>query len=429
MKTLENEKTFETLYGYDVKNKIKEWNICVKDHGDHSLMSYSYGYIDGKKVECVQKITKGKNIGKKNETTHYQQAILEAQSKWTRKSDEGYLTNLQQLKNQKQQLNTTQNNQKQNTKQIENLENEIKNLNLSIFPMLAQDFFKHRSKLKFPCYIQKKLDGYRLIYDYKSDKLQSRTGKVFGVLQNTELHRSIKMFCEEYIKKYKLNNVTLDGELYVHDPEFNFENYGILRKTKSLTSSEKETLNKIKYHIYDIINDLTFYQRYNNLQDFFTEYNSKNNNEKLVLVETISCENFDDIKKNHILFTQQNYEGSILRNKDAFYKCKARSSDLLKYKDFFDAEYEIVDYTFEKNTDKNNNENLIVWICKNEKDDLFNVRPKGNENERIMLYKKAQEFIGQQLWVKYFELTEAGIPRFPTTMRSSYTEYIRNKTF
>lgn len=74
-------KIFDTLYGYDVNNKIKEWNIQVQNMNTHSLMIYSYGYIDGKKVECNQIINKGKNIGKKNSTSHFEVAFKIACSK------------------------------------------------------------------------------------------------------------------------------------------------------------------------------------------------------------------------------------------------------------------------------------------------------------------------------------------------------------
>ena len=83
------------------------------------------------------------------------------------------------------------------------------------------------------------------------------------------------------------------------------------------------------------------------------------------------------------------------------------------------------DFTFEKDTSKND-ENLIVWICKTESGDTFNIRPKGTREERQDLYKRGNQFIGRRLHVKYFELTESNIPRFPTTKSDSYTSYIRD---
>jgi hypothetical protein len=107
------------------------------------------------------------------------------------------------------------------------------------------------------------------------------------------------------------------------------------------------------------------------------------------------------------------------------YKCKYRSYDLLKKKDFDDDEFEIVDTTYE--SDSKTLDRLIVWVCKTVSGEIFNIRPKGNEVERKMLYKNdPKKYIGSKLWVKYFGLTENGIPRFPSTKTDSYTSYIRN---
>ena len=43
-------------------------------------------------------VTKGKNIGKKNETSPKEQAIFDAQSKWDKKNKTGYETSKSLLK-------------------------------------------------------------------------------------------------------------------------------------------------------------------------------------------------------------------------------------------------------------------------------------------------------------------------------------------
>lgn len=93
-------KVFPILYGIDKNNKIKQWNIRVENKGAHSLIIYSYGYLHGRKVECTLNISSGKNIGKKNETTHFQQAVSDAQSKWAKKRDiDNYKTDREELNN------------------------------------------------------------------------------------------------------------------------------------------------------------------------------------------------------------------------------------------------------------------------------------------------------------------------------------------
>jgi ATP-dependent DNA ligase len=274
----------------------------------------------------------------------------------------------------------------------------------------------------YPAYIQPKLDGYRMVYNSKTKYCNSRQGKEFQIIRETNLYKEL----------IKINqDIVLDGELYLHNGIF--EHLGILRK-KKLSKDDIEKINQIEYHVYDIILPETSYeQRYQLLDDLF----KKNTFTKIKLVLTKIINSEEELKNSHIEFVKDNYEGSIVRSKSGKYRCKARSSDLLKYKDFEDAEFKIVDFTFEKDTSKDN-ENLVVWICQTQSGTLpmtnpsvrqgtrFNIRPKGTREERQELYKRGSEFVGSYLQVKYFELTENNVPRFPTTKSESYTTYIRN---
>ena len=56
---------------------------------------------------------------------------------------------------------------------------------------------------------------------------------------------------------------------------------------------------------------------------------------------------------------------------------------------------------------------LVIWICKTKDGKPFNVRPRGTHEERAELFKKAKNYVGQKLTVRYQELSDDGIPRFP----------------
>lgn len=218
----------------------------------------------------------------------------------------------------------------------------------------------------------------------------------------------------------------------------------MLRKTKELTENERINLLKIDYHIYDLIDtNLTFEDRNKKIKDLLCP----DKYEKLIYVSTFLVKNEEEIKNYHTKFLEEGYEGTMIRNKDSLYKMKYRSSDLLKYKDFQDDEFKIIDFTLEKDT-SGKDENLIVWIVAvpvdgdkldtdldiiKENNKLFikaKVTPKGTKQERKELYKKCidnfEQFKGRNLWVKYFEKTKRGSLRFPTTLRNTYTEYIRD---
>ena len=216
-------------------------------------------------------------------------------------------------------------------------------------------------------------------------------------------------------------NIGLECKLYVHDPNYNIEIYGVLRKQKNLTQQDQINLEQIQYHVYDMIDSTkTFQERSDILKNIFTN----NKFEKIKYVKTIKCTNKQEIEQYHTEFVQDNYEGSMIRNTKGLYKCKYRSYDLLKKKDFDDAEFVIKNITYE--LDSKTSDKLVVWTCITDENQEFNVRPKGIESERKMLYREGHKYIGSKLWVKYFGLTENGIPRFPSTKTESYSSYIRN---
>jgi ATP-dependent DNA ligase len=391
---------FDILYGKSADNKTKLWKISVERYTDYSEIVTLYGY--NRKIETRRRVSSGKNLNKANATTHFQQAVLEATSKWTKKKD------IEKYSTIKPNETGTLNIDKLN---INDTTNDI------CFPMLAQDFSKHKKKVIYPCFVQKKLDGFRMIYNTTTKQITTRQGKEYSIIKESgKLYEELNSLPEGLI---------LDGELYTD--KVNFETLGVLRKTKNLTKEELANLQKIEYHIYDIIDTkLIFEERNKKIKELLypTKY------EKLIYVSTFLIKNEEEIKNYHLRFLQEGFEGTMLRNKDSLYKIKYRSSDLLKYKDFQDAEFKIIDYTLEKDT-SGADENLIVWIIKINDNIECKVRPKGTKEERKELYKKCVEnfdqFKGSNLWTKFFSRTADGSLRFPSTMRNTFTEYIRDE--
>lgn len=391
MTTIVEKKTFDPLYGMSKDGKIKNWEICVESFNDYSEIVTLHGYEN--KVETRIRVNKGKNIGKSNETTHFQQAIFEAQSKWKKKHDvEKY------------------------TKYPEVLYHPKISLDPHL-PMLAQDYSKHKNKLKYPCFIQPKLDGYRMIFDTTTKSITTRQGKNFSIVKESGLlYQELCSLPAGYI---------LDGELYVHSDDVSFEALGVLRKTKKLTDEDKNHLMKIEYHVYDMIDvNLSFEKRFEKIREFINDY------KMIRLVPTIKIESEKEIVDIHQKFVDEEYEGSMLRNGSSKYLEKNRSYDLLKYKDFMDEEFEIIGYTSEKDT-SGEDKDCIVWIVKIKEGLECKVRPKGTKEQRQGLYDECErdfgKFKGRKLWTKFFEYTSDGSLRFPTTKTSDVSSYIRDE--
>jgi hypothetical protein len=419
------ENVFPTLYDKDSFGNIKTWDIKAIDFGTYSEIVTLYGRA--KKIEKRIRITEGKNIGKSNETTHYTQAIAEAESKYTKKQGQGYFK-LDEKENEENEKDFKVEDFQDPEIELSKLESRINNKLYIIesdkngikFPMLAKDYHKEKHKVVFPCKIQPKFDGYRAIYDTTTKNITSRTGK-----------NTFEIIKESPVLYKELSNLEpgliLDGELYIHNAgDGGFEALGVLRKKpKKITDQVLLNVSKIEYHIYDIIDTkLTFKERNKILKKLLKS------KKMLKYVDTYSVENEDEIKEYHGKFISENYEGTIVRNSDGLYKTNSRSSDLLKYKDFIDSEFKIVDFSKENNTTGQGGD-LIVWVVQVKKDVESKVRPKGTVEERQELYKRCvknfKEFKNRNLWVKYFEKTADGNLRFPTSMRNTYTEYIRDE--
>jgi ATP-dependent DNA ligase len=421
---------FEPLFGKDIKGKIKTWDLKVERYDNYSEIVTMYGYK--RLIETRRQINVGKNLGKKNQTNHYTQALAEAKSKWTKKRDiEQFYTESDTI-----------------IKPMENVDlNKCEKT--VILPMLAHDFKKHKNKVIYPCMVQSKLDGMRMIYNTTTGTVSTRQGKEYNIVKESgKLYQELQKLPKGLI---------LDGELYTN--KLNFEVLGVLRKTKKLTKEELVNLQKIEYHIYDIIDTkLTFEERNKIIQKLGLsrpyDETTKPLYEKLVYVDTYQVNNEEEIKEYHTKFLEGGFEGTMVRNKNSLYKTKQRSSDLLKYKDFEDDEFKIIDYTIEKDT-SGTDSNLVVWVVavpiqivldghtselKEDEIEMENgrptfikvkVRPSGNKDERKELYKKCvenfEQFKGRKLWTKYFEKTRDGSLRFPSTYRSTYSEYIRDE--
>lgn len=319
------------------------WSICTQTDDDKVYVVTSYGK-EGGKIQTARRLVQGKNKGKKNETSAAEQAILEANSKFILKK-----------------------------KSI---------ARKPVLPMLAHTF-SGGNGLVFPCFVQPKLDGIRGIYDPILREFRSRQGNVFSSLNLKHIIASLEN-C----------TVLLDGELYSRQIPFEI--------LKGAVSAKKvhEMSACVEFHIFDcIVSDKTFEERADVLSKIKT-------GKGVIFVETLECKSLSEIDVFLEQFNQ-NYEGIILRNKKGLYSPGRRSFDLQKYKRFLDAEFRIIGFKRENNSD------AIVWQCITERGGHFFVKPAGALQTRNPLDEEAKGFINKYLTVKYQEMTSAGVPRFP----------------
>ncbi len=329
---------YAPLYKTDSKGKTRVWNIAVNDDS----YTVTHGLIDGKQITETTTST-AKNVGRSNETTPQQQAIIEATALHTKQLErQGY------------------------TLEIGETVNYIR-------PMLARDYknVPHQIKDDDDLLLSPKLDGVRAIWIPEKGKFQSRKGTFYNV---PHLEQALKD-C----------NVMLDGEIYLHGTPLNRIN-GAVRKANDLTP-------QLQFHVFDVV-DTTLKTR-ERLELIKTlDYLIG-----VVIVEQIAGKKAD-IKPLHDQFVNDGFEGVMIR-RNGVYLQGVRPDSLYKYKEFFDDEFLVIGVEIDKDGGG-------TLQCKG-----FNVRMCGTDSDRKHIADNPHDYIGQLVTVRYFTLTEYGVPQFP----------------
>ena len=60
---------------------------------------------------------------------------------------------------------------------------------------------------------------------------------------------------------------------------------------------------------------------------------------------------------------------------------------------------------------------VVIFKCINEDGLAFDVRPQGTHEDRSIMFKKLNDYIGKNLTVKFQGRTQDNIPRFPVGIR------------
>ena len=124
------------------------------------------------------------------------------------------------------------------------------------------------------------------------------------------------------------------------------------------------------------------------------------------VVETYEINNGDDVKRYFIDFISSGYEGAILR-KDSIYEHK-RSKNLLKYKEFMEEEFEIIDIC----DGKTNGIAEYAWIRLGDGKNCKSTLAFSDKECAEMLLNK-EKYIGKFASVRFFGYTNDGMLRFP----------------
>lgn len=363
-----------TLYQRGARNETRVWSVCVKEcdiNPHHAIVLTSYGVMDGAMNEVSRVIESGKNIGKSNETTPHEQGVMYAKSLAKKKSREGYAEEMSE-----------------------------RGKVPVILPMLAHDWNKVKKRPTVPLYVQPKIDGVRMIAvrDTISGEivLTTRTGKPITSMGHIE----------EELKSVMPRGFVFDGELFSTERTFE-EITGIVRRNTVKSGPENDPTS-IQYYLFDAFQlgceKAPFEIRARLLYGMRLKDTSP-----IVIVDTDIITDEKEIDSVHERFVQEGHEGTMYRTPTGLYKIRLRSNDLLKRKDFETEEYPIIGAVEAEGKDKGS----VIWACSTEDDQHFYVRPRGTLAMRTEWWENRDQYIGKRLTVRYQNLSESGIPRFP----------------
>ncbi len=402
--------TFPTLFGESSHGKQKMWSVSVSETPEkHGVILTTHGYVDGKQVESRRLVTEGKNLGKKNATTPFTQAVSEAQALWNKKKDGGYAVAAEAAAVSAPAPSTAA---VGGAGAAEPLLGEIpaEHKTLIPLPMLAHDYNKRGKSIAFPCYVQRKLDGVRCIA-IPERGLYSRNGKQFPHLEHL-------IGCVNRLGSF-MGSIILDGELYSDELSFQ-EIVGIVKK-ETLRPGDEEKMKKIYLYVYDCIQlsrpSTPYKERLAELQSRFDKLGAAKMIPNLRLLPTAVCASEDEMKRLHAEYVAEGYEGIMLRAMNGVYKIGHRSTELQKYKEFFDGEYPVIGFKQGDGEEKG----CVIWQCRTPDGLEFSVRPRGTRADRIELFANGAVYVGKMLTVRYQELTTDGVPRFPVGI--SFRDY------
>jgi ATP-dependent DNA ligase len=345
-------------------------------------------------------VTTGKNIGKKNETTIFTQALIAARSKYLKKVQESG-------------------------------GNDSKRF----FPFAVHKYEDkprdERKHVRWPAAVQRKLDGGRAVaYDAATptsakSKAVMYTRKLKDLEGNTDIINALDTLFPLIKEKYP--GAYLDGELYKHGLSLQ-QISGIMRRPVDSATTRREEKDgearpKLEFHIFDVFFPLDKqrqklpYAERKKILDDIAGIAATAGAALLVNVETFVAKHEKEATALHDGFLKEGYEGSIIRNLDAPYDFgttrEKRTYQARKRKPRYSAEYEVIGFG---EGVKGKDKGAIIWELKTKKGVRFTSTPVGMDYEeryrvfREMTPQKFAEYKGKMMTVEYDDISDDGVP-------------------
>lgn len=261
-------------------------------------------------------------------------------------------------------------------------------------------------KLKY-WYASRKIDGVRCSFYYKDGEVRtaSRGGEHYDY-STTFMRNNPKLI--QFFENHP--DIVLDGELYKHGKS--------LQQISGAARLEKTTsgMDWLEYYIYDVMDSTkTFEERLEILHDIESELSLGFNPNKeweegelrFQMVPQEKVVGWTNIQKLHDKYVSEGFEGVVIRDPSKVYNFGGRTNAMIKVKMYKDAEFEIVGY------EEGLRPEDMVFVCQTELGARFEAKPMGPRELKYEYLDRMDEIIGKMATVKYFYLSDEGVPLQP----------------
>jgi len=361
----------DKLYKLDNKGKLRVWWMEI----DGDKIRNTSGLDDGEKVTSDWKLMQPKNEGRANATTPEQQAVLEAEAMYEKQLGKGgYHRDIADA------------GVKKYVEPMLAIKYEDTNLTIADLPVISQP----------------KLDGHRCIA--MKSMLQTRGGKRYASVPHIEF---------ELLPVFdKYPDLILDGELYHHELKQDFNELSSLVRKQKPTAEQLQKTSVMQYHVYDLVDPtMTFIDRMMKLKRILQKFDLDHVVVVATSIRMLASSNseltewLDDL---YGQYADQGYEGQMVRL-NALYELDKRSKSLIKRKEWQDMECTVT-AILEGEGNGAGKARAVSYRTPDGVEGEAGII--GNNDFTQALLENADQFIGGDVTIKYFNRTPAGKLRF-----------------
>jgi len=260
-------------------------------------------------------------------------------------------------------------------------------------PMLAHPIERVSSVNYSGAVLQKKLDGHRCLITCQEGEIiaYSRQGKRIDAIKH------IIRYMDGRIPE----GTTIDGELYCHGHK--------LQTLSSWIKREQPATANLFFVAYDLISPERYIDRHDELKGIVGNGDTGVSGK----VVALPYRPYESKEQTSIYFSQvrgEGFEGLMLRTDGRGYEAGKRSSSLLKIKEFFDEEFQVIGFEMSKT-------GWAICKCVTKDGRPFDCSAPGSVEEKTEVWNNQAKYLHKYLTIQFAHWTDDGLPFQPTALR------------